>query len=105
MKAGGAVSLQPAFDPVYMVAQLITDPFFMGIDAVADLTDFQILRIAFHPRDDKGGLKQPGLVAPPEDQVRTPEDEKAILFGFGAAMGIPAEELWHAWESKYGPQS
>jgi hypothetical protein len=95
------VSLRPEFDPTYLVAQLLTDPFWFPLEQVADMTDFQIARVAFHPRDEKGALKQPGLVAP--ERAETPEDERAVLFAFGAAMGIPHEELVRTWEARHGP--
>jgi hypothetical protein len=72
----------------------------MSLEQIADLTDFQILRVAYYPRDERGSLKSPGIVAP--EQVQTPEDEKAVLFAFGSAMGIPHEELTRVWEEKRG---
>jgi hypothetical protein len=95
------VSLRPEFDPTYLVAQLLTDPFWFSLGQVAEMTDFQIARVAFHPRDEKGGLRQPGLEVP--ERAETPEDTRAILFGVGAALGIPHEELVRTWEARHGP--
>lgn len=41
-------------------------------------------------------VKVPGPETPP-----TKDEERAQLFGFGAVMGIPVEELERTWRTKY----
>jgi len=81
------------------VAQLIGDPFWMSFADVAELTDHQILRVVYHPRDDKGSLKAPPVEFPVDATGK--EADRAALFGFGSMLGIPAEELEQVWRTKY----
>jgi hypothetical protein len=60
---------------------------------IAELTDRQIVELFCE--DDKV-VKVPGPEKPPSK-----EEERAQLFGFGAVVGIPLEELERTWRQKY----
>lgn len=65
-----------------MAAILTGEPYFMSLRDVAALTDLQIRRVLFHPRNKDGSLKLPGRRARGKHHAPVPPPE---------LLGVPDE--------------
>jgi hypothetical protein len=80
----------------------MNEPFNRTPDQVAELTDYQIHELIFHPRDEKGRLSAPEIELPGEEDRLSLEEERQLLFGMGQALGVPEAALRAAWRQKHG---
>jgi hypothetical protein len=78
----------------------MAEPFNKSMEEIASLTDRQIAELCFPPRDSEGRLIE-RLELPGEDAELTKEEQRALLFGMGAQLGVPTPDLEAAWKQKY----
>lgn len=71
----------------------------MSFADIADLTDAQIFDLAYHETDKEG--RPVRRMEAPEDLPPTKENQRAILWTTGKALGLTEDELQAAWLAKY----
>lgn len=76
-----------------MCATLVKEPYFLSLDQIADLTDFQLTQIYFRPSWEEQRRRRLGHLP-----VLTPQ---GLFEKVWAARGLTADQIKEKWQRDY----